>query len=195
MAIQSNPNIKKSGDFSFLISHFWRLKPFKVTSYSYFLFLFLAKFCQWKNQHPQAVVPISVRVREREREGERNQKRALLEVAADLSQVFSIKSVLTRLAIFLPQLRRTEEDKGWTWWYCVPSLTEQKLTHPINGFWCTDSSSFSKFMAVVINPWHTGNNWLVICCTRMKNFRRDSWRGIALHSLVKELVTYVQQQD
>jgi hypothetical protein len=145
---------------------------------------------------PSSCTNFCKREREREREeGERNQKRALLEVAADLSQVFSIKSVLTRLAIFLPQLRRTEEDKGWTWWYCVPSLTEQKLTHPINGFWCTDSSSFSKFMAVVINPWHTGKNWLVICCTRMKNFRRDSWWGIALHSLVKELVTYVQQQD
>jgi hypothetical protein len=64
-------------------------------------------------------------------------------------------------------LRKTKVE---AWWYYVHSLTEQKLSHPINGFWCTDSSSFSKFMAVVINPWHTGKNWLVIWCTRMKNF-------------------------
>jgi hypothetical protein len=50
--------------------------------------------------------------RERERERERRGRDPLLEVAADLSEVFNIKSVLTRLAIFLPQLRSTEEDKG-----------------------------------------------------------------------------------
>jgi hypothetical protein len=50
--------------------------------------------------------------RERERERERRGRDPLLEVAADLSEVFNIKSVLTRLAIFLPQLRKIEEDKG-----------------------------------------------------------------------------------
>jgi hypothetical protein len=57
---------------------------------------------------------VSEREREREREKRAREKpkRGALEVAADLSQVFSIKCVLTRLAIFLPQLRRTEEDKG-----------------------------------------------------------------------------------
>jgi len=61
---------------------------------------------------PSSCTNFCERERKREREGIEKPKRALLEVAADLSQVFSIKSVLTRLAIFLPQLRRTEGDKG-----------------------------------------------------------------------------------